>query len=117
MSVDADELRWIQDFAAKMAEAHTRSEELADRFAEIRRQSDLRPDQVKTVAREQRRAPAEPAAAPPLPPGSARPFSKTTRWANADWYELLLAPLGHIKVPEVCLITGGDRAWRREEVR
>lgn len=46
----------------------------------------------------------------------APPIAAYVDWRRTiDWYELALHGGSQLVVPEAALITGGDRAWRREE--
>jgi len=113
------ELAAIEQFVARMKEADQLASKVELRHQNIVRARETRPDLRRSVepARAKARELAEPASAVATPPAveRARLFQKVGRWANADWYELLLPPRGRVKVPDGCLITGGDRAWRREE--
>lgn len=109
----------LESLVAIMAEASKRAARLEEELRQLSASRDLRPDQRhKTeAARAKARGLAGPASvATPRAVERARFFSKAGLPENADWYELLLPPLGQVvKVPEGCLITGGDRSWRREE--
>jgi hypothetical protein len=121
MSVDRKaELAAIVLFVQRMNEATKRASQLELRHRAIEKARDLRPDRRDFMMKASRLPASRPAAPattqPPRVAERARPFPKVGRWATADWYELLLPPRGLVKVPDGCLVTGGDRAWRRAEV-
>lgn len=112
----------IEAFVEQMRQADRLAARVELRHRAVLEDRDARPDQrgkrrdVEPVrAKALGLAEPAPAVTPPAVE-RARFFSKVGRWANADWYELLLPPSPRVRVPEGCLVTGGDRAWRRTEV-
>lgn len=102
----------LEVLVARMREADENRARVERRHASIERSRDVRPDRRQEAHVEPT---VSPAAVPTPPAARARSFS-VRAWATRDWYELLLPPRGVVRVPEGCLITGGDRAWRRTEV-
>lgn len=112
MSSREHELKMIEQFVARMKEATTLSARVEERHRSIERSRDIRPDRRKEAQTEPTVSPA----AVPTPPAARARFFSVRAWATRDWYELLLPPRGVVAVPSGCLVTGGDRAWRRTEV-
>lgn len=102
----------LEVLVARMREAEETRARVEQRHKDIERSRDVRPDRRK----EARTEPTVSPAAVPTPPAARARFFSVRAWATRDWYELPLFAGGHVNVPSGCLITGGDRAWRRTEV-
>lgn len=98
-----------------MSSRKTTSEETALIAAFLQRKLDRHGDRGDSL-HPKFTARRRPAAVPP--PAPAKPRLQIPRscrkWQTVDWYELPLYAFGRVHVPDGCLVTGGDRAWRRE---